>query len=101
MSTLLALVRDDLRDFGGYKSARTEALQGEVWLNANESAWANPADLLASIPAVAQHHDQFRLACGQLGAKAIIQHALGCADAQRIAFELQPDATLFQAPLAL
>ena len=48
MSTLLALVRDDLRDFGGYKSARTEALQGEVWLNANESAWANPADLQAS-----------------------------------------------------
>ena len=48
MSTLLALVRDDLRDFGGYKSARTEALQGEVWLNANESAWANPADLQAN-----------------------------------------------------
>lgn len=48
MNTLLALVREDLRDFGGYRSARTEALQGEVWLNANESAWANPADLEAS-----------------------------------------------------
>lgn len=44
MSSILELVRDDLRGFAGYKSARTEALQGEVWLNANESAWANPAD---------------------------------------------------------
>lgn len=44
MSGVLQLVREDLRDFGGYKSARTEALQGDVWLNANESAWANPAD---------------------------------------------------------
>jgi len=44
MSALLSLVRPDLRDFGGYKSARSEALRGDVWLNANESAWANPAD---------------------------------------------------------
>ncbi len=48
MSSVLELVREDLRDFGGYKSARTEALQGEVWLNANESAWANPADSKAT-----------------------------------------------------
>ena len=41
---LLKLVRDDLRDFGGYASARTYDLKGEVWLNANESPWANPAD---------------------------------------------------------
>lgn len=41
---VLALIRPDLRGFGGYKSARTEALRGDVWLNANESAWANPAD---------------------------------------------------------
>lgn len=41
---VLALVRPDLRDFGGYRSARTESLRGDVWLNANESAWANPAD---------------------------------------------------------
>lgn len=41
---MLALVRADLRDFAGYSSARSSALQGEVWLNANESAWANPAD---------------------------------------------------------
>ena len=48
MSALLELVREDLRGFGGYKSARTEALKGDVWLNANESAWANPADSSAS-----------------------------------------------------
>jgi len=44
MSTLLDLVRPDLRGFGGYRSARSEALQGEVWLNANEAPWPNPAD---------------------------------------------------------
>lgn len=48
MSTLLDLVRPDLRGFGGYKSARSESSRGEVWLNANESAWANPADATAS-----------------------------------------------------
>ncbi len=48
MSSLLDLVRKDLRDFGGYKSARSEVLQGDVWLNANESAWANPADSKAT-----------------------------------------------------
>lgn len=48
MSGILELVRDDLCGFAGYKSARTEALQGEVWLNANESAWANPADINAT-----------------------------------------------------
>ena len=30
MSDVLQLVREDLRDFSGYKSARTEALQGDV-----------------------------------------------------------------------
>ena len=40
----LDLVREDLRDFAGYRSARSDALQGEVWLNANESPWANAAD---------------------------------------------------------
>ena len=44
MSCVMSLVRPDLRDFAGYKSARSEALRGDVWLNANESAWANPAD---------------------------------------------------------
>lgn len=41
---VLALVRPDLRDFAGYSSARSSALQGDIWLNANESAWANAAD---------------------------------------------------------
>jgi histidinol-phosphate aminotransferase len=44
MSDVVSLVRPDLRGFAGYRSARSEALQGDVWLNANESAWANPAD---------------------------------------------------------
>ena len=48
MSGLLALVREDLRGFAGYKSARSEILQGDIWLNANESAWPNPADIAAS-----------------------------------------------------
>jgi histidinol-phosphate aminotransferase len=46
---VLDLVRPDLRGFGGYKSARTEDLKGDVWLNANESAWSNPADAGASV----------------------------------------------------
>ena len=41
---VLALLRPDLRAFAGYSSARSSALQGDVWLNANESAWASPAD---------------------------------------------------------
>lgn len=42
--SVLDLVRSDLCGFTGYSSARTESLQGEIWLNANESAWPNPAD---------------------------------------------------------
>jgi histidinol-phosphate aminotransferase len=42
--SVLDLVRADLRDFGGYRSARSDSLQGDVWLNANESAWASAAD---------------------------------------------------------
>lgn len=42
--TPVELVREDLQGFAGYKSARTESLQGDVWLNANESAWSNLAD---------------------------------------------------------
>ena len=43
-STATRLLRSDLRGFEGYRSARGEALQGEVWLNANESPWASGAD---------------------------------------------------------
>ncbi len=44
MSAILSLVREDLRGFSGYSSARREAGGGTVFLNANESAWRNPAD---------------------------------------------------------
>lgn len=49
MSSPLDLVRADLRDFAGYSSARTSRLAGDVWLNANESPWANPADAGADV----------------------------------------------------
>ena len=48
MSGVLELVREDLRGFAGYSSARSARLTGEIWLNANESAWANPGDAQAS-----------------------------------------------------
>ncbi len=41
MSTVSKLLRSDLRDFGGYRSARSDNLEGEIWLNANESPWVN------------------------------------------------------------
>jgi len=41
---VLDLIRADLRDFGGYNSARKSGLKGRVWLNANECPWASPAD---------------------------------------------------------
>ncbi|MCK9487974.1 MAG: histidinol-phosphate transaminase [Xanthomonadales bacterium] len=44
MDAVMELVREDLRGFAGYGSARSEKLQGEVWLNANESAWPNAGD---------------------------------------------------------
>ena len=44
MSYVLNLVRADLAGFGGYSSARTAKLTGDVWLNANEAAWANLGD---------------------------------------------------------
>lgn len=44
MSALLELVREDLRAFAGYASARRSGGSGRIWLNANESAWRNPAD---------------------------------------------------------
>ncbi|MBB5014274.1 histidinol-phosphate transaminase [Rehaibacterium terrae] len=44
MSDVLDLVREDLRQFAGYASARRSGLTGSVWLNANESPWPSPAD---------------------------------------------------------
>ncbi len=43
-SGILDLVREDLRAFAGYSSARSHAVDGSIWLNANESPWANAAD---------------------------------------------------------
>jgi histidinol-phosphate aminotransferase len=48
MSDLRDLVRPDLRDFAGYSSARRSGTQpAQVWLNANENPWPNPADSAA------------------------------------------------------
>lgn len=44
MTSVLDLVRPDLRAFAGYSSARREKVTGHVWLNANESPWTSPAD---------------------------------------------------------
>lgn len=44
MSTAGILLRDDLRDFAGYRSARSESMQGTVWLNANESPFPATGD---------------------------------------------------------
>lgn len=44
MSSVLDMVREDLRDFAGYASARTQRLEGDVWLNANEAPLSNPGD---------------------------------------------------------
>lgn len=41
---VLKLLREDLRGFAGYRSARNEIAAGKVWLNANEAAYANIAD---------------------------------------------------------
>ncbi len=42
--SVLNLVREDLRDFAGYASARRANVTGNIWLNANESPWPNDAD---------------------------------------------------------
>lgn len=57
---VLALVRSDLQAFAGYSSARSSAVQGEVWLNANESAWANSADATVAAAATRSRN---RLRC--------------------------------------
>lgn len=44
MTSVLDLVRPDLRAFAGYASARREKATGHVWLNANESPWKASVD---------------------------------------------------------
>jgi histidinol-phosphate aminotransferase len=41
---ILDLLREDLRGFAGYRSARSDAATGTIWLNANEAARANAID---------------------------------------------------------
>lgn len=52
MSAVLDLVRPDLKDFRAYSSARREAVDGQIWLNANECPWPPPGgnDLLNRYP---------------------------------------------------
>ncbi len=42
--SVLDLARPEIRAMQPYSSARMEASGGQVWLNANESAWAPPGD---------------------------------------------------------
>lgn len=42
---VLELLRDDLYDFAGYRSARSEAVDGTIWLNANEAAYSSVTDV--------------------------------------------------------
>lgn len=44
MNLVSNLLREDLRGFSGYRSARSESVDGDVWLNANESARPNAMD---------------------------------------------------------
>jgi len=54
MSAIAGLLREDLRGFAGYRSARSEQVDvmqvdgpqadSTIWLNANESPWANAID---------------------------------------------------------
>ena len=62
-TTVNALLREDLRTFAGYQSARTAKLQGDVWLNANESAWANAADADACLRRYPQPQPQALREC--------------------------------------
>lgn len=49
MSAVADLLREDLRGFSGYRSARSEAQDGTIWLNANESPRPNACDPGASL----------------------------------------------------
>ncbi len=49
MSAVTKLLREDLLEFAGYQSARSEEVDGTIWLNANESPWPNAADACHSL----------------------------------------------------
>jgi len=78
VSAILELVRADLRDFTGYRSARSERVTGDVWLNANESAWPNLADAGASARRYPEPQPQkLRAALAELYAVAPEQLLIG------------------------
>lgn len=68
--SILDLVREDLREFTGYRSARSDKLDGAIWLNANESPWANPADPASQLRRYPEPQPQ-RL-------RAALAHLYGC-----------------------
>lgn len=73
----LWLVREDLRDFAGYRSARTDKVDGTVWLNANEAACANEADVAGA----ARRYPQPQPA----GLRQSLADLYGCAPEQLLA----------------
>ncbi len=73
----VALVREDLRDFAGYRSARSESVQGSIWLNANESPWPNAGDADGALRRYPDPQPQ-RL-------RAALASLYGCAPAQLLA----------------
>lgn len=67
MSAVSSLLREDLRSFAGYRSARSELLEGTVWLNANEAPRPNAADPDAVLRRYPEPQpDALRLALAQL-----------------------------------
>jgi histidinol-phosphate aminotransferase len=48
--TVARILRADLRRFAGYRSARSEGLDGTIWLNANESPWPAPEHTAGQSP---------------------------------------------------
>ena len=75
--SVLDLVREDLREFTGYRSARSDKLDGAIWLNANESPWANPADPASQLRRYPDPQPQ-RL-------RAALANLYGCAPQQLLA----------------
>lgn len=49
MSAVDSLLRADLRDFTGYRTARSDEAHGAIWLNANESPLPSVADAAGAL----------------------------------------------------
>ncbi len=74
MSQAYTLLREDLRDFAGYRSARSELADGHIWLNANESAHANAGDIGQQLRRYPQPQPQ--------GLRAALAALYGCDEKQ-------------------